>query len=149
MSTRSSGSIAARTIDASGASMSAMTVAAIAGSISARTSPAVSGSRYSATSADNPAGSSVMTAAPSAAAVAVSDSAHAQILPPGTTPTKLTTGYVFTEGPLYDRAGGVYFEDMHPSGQAATNPSHIVRYDIAAGIASVVDANSGGANGDY
>lgn len=72
----------------------------------------------------------------------------ADILPPGTTPTKLVTGYVFTEGPLYDRAGGVYFEDMHPSGQVATNPSHIVRYNIATGVASVVDASSGGANGD-
>ena len=39
-------------------------------------------------------------------------SASAQILPPGTTPTKLTTGYVFTEGALYDHSGGVYFEDM-------------------------------------
>jgi gluconolactonase len=71
------------------------------------------------------------------------------IVLPGTTPIKLSTGYVFTEGPLYDRAGGVYFEDMHPSGQVATNPSHIVRYDIAAGLATVVDPSSGGANGDY
>jgi gluconolactonase len=83
------------------------------------------------------------------AVLAFSFSAHAQILPPGATPTRLTTGYVFTEGPLYDRAGGVYFEDMHPSGQVATNPSHIVRYDIATGVATVVDPSSGGANGDY
>src|SRR5262245_4715944 len=76
-------------------------------------------------------------------------SASAQILPPGTTPTKLATGYVFTEGALYDRAGGVYFEDMHPSGQVATNPSDIVRYNIATGVASVVDPSSGGANGLY
>jgi len=76
-------------------------------------------------------------------------SASAQILPPGTTPTKLTTGYVFTEGALYDHSGGVYFEDMHPSGQVATNPSHMVRYNIAAGMASVVDSSSGGANGLY
>src|SRR5262249_18056398 len=55
--------------------------------------------------------------------------ASAQILPPGETPTKLATGFVFTESPLYDHNGGVYFEDMHPSGQVATNPSHIVRYD--------------------
>ncbi len=72
-----------------------------------------------------------------------------QILPPGTTPTKLATGYVFTEGALYDHNGGVYFEDMHPSGQVATNPSHIVRYNLATGIASVVDPSSGGANGLY
>ena len=81
--------------------------------------------------------------------LALGFSAQAQILSPGTTPTRLSTGYVFTEGPLYDRAGGVYFEDMHPSGQVATNPSHIVRYDVATGIATVVDSSSGGANGDY
>ena len=75
---------------------------------------------------------------------------QAQILPPGTTPTKLSTGYVFTEGPLYDPASAsVYFEDMHPSGQVSTNPSHIVRYDIATGLATVADPSSGGANGDY
>jgi hypothetical protein len=45
--------------------------------------------------------------------------ASAQLLPPGTTPTKLVTGYVFTEGALYDQSGGVYFEDMHPSGLVA------------------------------
>jgi gluconolactonase len=74
---------------------------------------------------------------------------QAQILPPGMTPTKLVTGFVFTESPLYDGAGGVYFEDMHPSGQVATNPSHIVRYDISTGVATVVDSSSGGANGLY
>jgi gluconolactonase len=78
-----------------------------------------------------------------------SSAARAQILPPGTTPTRLSTGFVFTESPLYDHHGGVYFEDMHPSGQVATNPSHIVRYDIATGVASVVDSSSGGANGLY
>src|SRR5437868_2210863 len=83
------------------------------------------------------------------ACLAISFSARAQILPLGATPTRLATGYVFTEGPLYDRTAGIYFEDMHPSGQVATNPSHIVRYDIGAGIATVVDPNSGGANGDY
>ena len=75
--------------------------------------------------------------------------ASAQILPPGATPTKLATGYVFTEGALYDPTGGVYFEDMHPSGQVATNPSHMVRYNFATGVASVVDPSSGGANGLY
>ena len=85
-------------------------------------------------------GLSVVVFLPLAAA-----SASAQILPPGATPTKLTTGYVFTEGALYDPTGGVYFEDMHPSGQVATNPSHMVRYNIATGVASVVDPSSGGA----
>ena len=70
-------------------------------------------------------------------------------MPPGTTPTRLATGFVFTESPLYDHNGGVYFEDVHPSGQVATNPSHIVRYDIATGVATVVDSSSGGANGLY
>ena len=69
-------------------------------------------------------------------------SASAQILLPGATPTKLTTRYVFTEDALYDPTGGVYFEDMHPSGQVATNPSHMMR-------SSVVDPSSRGANGLY
>jgi len=77
------------------------------------------------------------------------DFASAQILPPGTTPTKLAPGYVFTEGALYDPTGGVYFEDMHPSGQVGTNPSHMLRYNIATGVASPVDLSSGGANGLY
>jgi hypothetical protein len=34
---------------------------------------------------------------------------NAQILPPGASVTRLVTGYNFTEGPVYDRAGGVYF----------------------------------------
>ncbi len=76
-------------------------------------------------------------------------SASAQILPPGTTPTRLATGYVFTESPLYDHDGGVYFEDMHPSGQVGTNPSHLVRYNLATGAASIADSSSGGANGLY
>jgi gluconolactonase len=75
--------------------------------------------------------------------------ASAQIQLPGATPTKLATGYVFTEGALYDPNGGVYFEDMHPSGQVATNPSHMLRYNIATGVTSVVDPSSGGANGLY
>jgi len=35
-----------------------------------------------------------------------------QILPPGATPQLLTSGYRFTEGPLFDHAGGLYFSDL-------------------------------------
>jgi gluconolactonase len=77
----------------------------------------------------------------------ISSTSTAQILPAGSTPTKLATGFVFTESPLYDGAGGVYFEDMHPSAQVATNPSRIIRYDIAGQSTSIVDTSSGGANG--
>ena len=65
--------------------------------------------------------------------------ASGQIVPPGTTPTQLVTGYNFTEGPLYDGAGGVFFSDL---GRA-----DIVRYDIASDPAQVVDPSSGAANG--
>jgi len=76
-----------------------------------------------------------------------------QIVPPGATPTKLTPASVsgnslrFTEGPLYDGAGGVYFTDLGPASQPATNPSRIYRYDVASGLTSLVDGASGGANG--
>ena len=79
--------------------------------------------------------------------------ATAQILPPGATPTKLTPTSVggfslrFTEGPLYDRAGGVYFTDLGSANEPADNPSRIFRYDIASGVTSLVDGASGGANG--
>ncbi len=79
--------------------------------------------------------------------------ADAQIVPPGATPTKLTPNVVdgfslrFTEGPLYDGAGGVLFTDLGPANQPATNPSRIFRYDIASGLTSLVDGASGGANG--
>src|SRR4051794_27070676 len=35
-----------------------------------------------------------------------------QILPPGATAQLLTGGYRFTESPLFDHAGGVYFSDL-------------------------------------
>ena len=75
--------------------------------------------------------------------------ASGQILPPGATPTRLATGFVFTEGPLDDGTGGVFFSDMHPSGQVATNPSRIIRYDIGAGTTTIPVTSSGGTNGTY
>lgn len=71
-------------------------------------------------------------------------SASGQILPPGAMVKQLATGYAFTEGPVYDNAGGVLFTNLVFSNQAA---SDIVRYNIATGIATVVDPNSDGANG--
>jgi gluconolactonase len=65
----------------------------------------------------------------------------AQILPPGATVERLARGFSFTEGPLYDGRGGVYFTDIQRN--------DIVRYDIAAGTTQIVDPNSGGANGLY
>ncbi len=86
---------------------------------------------------------------------AVASHSDAAIVPPGTTPMRLTPNSVggnalrFTEGPLYDGAGGVYFTDLGPASQPTTNPSRIFRYDIASGITSVADPASGGANGLY
>lgn len=71
--------------------------------------------------------------------LALTPAAVAGIVPPGATPQQLVTGYGFTEGPLYDGAGGVYFSDM--------SRSDIVRYDIAGGTAQIVDPNSGTSNG--
>jgi gluconolactonase len=73
--------------------------------------------------------------------------AWAQILPPGATPTLLAGPYNFTEGPVYDGAGGVYFTNLLFGNQATRNMSDIIRYDIASGMAQVVDPNSGGSNG--
>jgi len=70
--------------------------------------------------------------------------ATAQILPPGATVTRLVTGYSFTEGPVYDRAGGVYFTNLIFSNQFN---SDIIRYNIDTGMAVVVDPTSDGANG--
>ena len=71
--------------------------------------------------------------------------AQAQLLPAGATATQRSTGYLFTEGPLFDpsvgAAGSVLFTDL--------NRADIVRYDIAAGKAAVVDPNSGAANGMF
>jgi gluconolactonase len=80
---------------------------------------------------------------------------EAQILPVGAVPTKLSPAsvngiaIVFTEGALWDGSGGVYFEDMHPSGTPVTNPSRILHYDVTSGTTTVADALSGGANGMY
>jgi gluconolactonase len=68
----------------------------------------------------------------------------AQILPPGATVTRLATGFNFTEGPVYDRAGGVYFTNLVFSNQFN---SDIIRYDLATRMASVVEPTSDGANG--
>jgi gluconolactonase len=76
---------------------------------------------------------------------AMAGSAAAQLLPAGAAVTRLVTGYGFTEGPLFDAsvgaAGSVLFTDL--------SRSDIVRYDIAAGTAAIVDANSGAANGMF
>ena len=48
-------------------------------------------------------------------------------------------GFGFTEGPTPDGEGGILFSDI--------NNSDIHRFDIAAGTTSVVDSESGGANG--
>jgi gluconolactonase len=72
---------------------------------------------------------------------------HAQILPPGGVAQLLDNGFQFTEGPLYDGRGGVYFSDLGPSAQQSTNPSRIWRYDIASDTSQIVDPISGGANG--
>ena len=79
--------------------------------------------------------------------VVACSSLHAQILPPGATAQLLDTGFKFTEGPLYDGNGGVYFSDLWPSSGQAANPSRIWRYDIAADTSQIVDPNSGTANG--
>src|SRR5262245_22692298 len=84
---------------------------------------------------------------------AAAQSLAVPIVPPGATPARLTPDSVsgnslrFTEGPLYDGAGGVLFTDLGPANQPTTNPSRIYRYDIASGVTSLVDGASGGANG--
>jgi gluconolactonase len=86
---------------------------------------------------------------------AVASHSAASIVPPGAVPTRLTPSSVggnalrFTEGPLYDGAGGVYFTDLGNANLPATDPSRIFRYDIASGVTSVADPASGGANGLY
>jgi gluconolactonase len=71
-------------------------------------------------------------------------SAAGQVLPPGAMVKQLATGYAFTEGPVYDGAGGVLFTNLIFSNQFS---SDIVRYNIGTGVATVVDPNSDGANG--
>lgn len=68
-----------------------------------------------------------------------------QLLPPGGSVQLLTGGYRFTEGPLYDRAGGLYFSDL----DMTHVQSRIYRYDIANHTTTLVDPNSGGTNGTY
>jgi gluconolactonase len=83
----------------------------------------------------------IVTLAISAIAAAPSVAA---ILPAGAIVSRLATGYNFTEGPVYDGNGGVYFTNLVFSNQAN---SDIVRYNIATGMAQIVDPNSDGANG--
>jgi hypothetical protein len=49
--------------------------------------------------------------------VAAGSILHAQILPPGGVAQLLDNGFQFTEGPLYDGHGDVYFSDLGPSAQ--------------------------------
>jgi gluconolactonase len=79
--------------------------------------------------------------------------ANGQILPAGAVPTRLVTStasipIIFTEGPLADGTGGVFFDDMHAS-NGSNGTSRIIRYDIASGTASVPITNSSGTNGTY
>jgi len=62
-----------------------------------------------------------------------------QILPPNALVQRLATGYIFTEGPVYDGNGNLFFTDVQRS--------QIIRYDDATGTTEVVDGSSGGANG--
>lgn len=66
-------------------------------------------------------------------------SCFAQIVPPGAMVERLDTGFAFTEGPVYDNAGGVYFTDQPRD--------DIWRYDIATKTSTKVDDNSNRANG--
>ena len=65
--------------------------------------------------------------------------AQGQILPPDASVERLATGYSFTEGPVYDGKGSLFFTDIQRS--------DIIRYNVATGDTEVVDSNSGGANG--
>ncbi len=72
---------------------------------------------------------------------------QAQLLPPGATAQLLDGNFKFTESPLYDGNGGVYFSDLWPSNNQAAAPSRLYRYEIATDTSTIVDANSGSANG--
>jgi gluconolactonase len=71
-------------------------------------------------------------------------SACADLLPAGATAVRLLlANFGFTEGPLYDPAGGgsILFTNL--------NGQDIVRYDIAAGTTTIPVPNSNAANGLY
>jgi gluconolactonase len=68
-----------------------------------------------------------------------------QTLPVGASVERLATGYSFTEGPVYDGKGSLYFANLYFS----ATPSQIVRYDESTGTSEIVDQNSGMANGMY
>ena len=68
-------------------------------------------------------------------------------------PTRLVTStastpITFTEGPLADGTGGVFFSNMLAS-SGVNGPSQIMRYDIGSGALTIPVTNSGGTNGTY
>lgn len=58
-----------------------------------------------------------------------------QILPDGATVELLATGFNFTEGPVYDGEGSLYFTNIYFS----ATPSQIIRYDESTGSTEVID----------
>lgn len=65
-------------------------------------------------------------------------------LPDGATVELLATGFNFTEGPVYDGEGSLYFTNIY---FFSATPSQIIRYDESTGSTEVIDTNSGMANG--
>jgi hypothetical protein len=65
--------------------------------------------------------------------------AEAQVIPSDAVFERVATGFRFTEGPAYDRQGGVWF--------TAIDDNRILRFDIAAATTEVMVENSGRANG--
>ena len=60
----------------------------------------------------------------------------------------MATGFGFTEGPVADGQGGIWFTDLAPIGaNTRLRRSNILRFEIATGITQVVEENAGGANG--
>ncbi len=62
-----------------------------------------------------------------------------EVLFESTTPERVATGFVFTEGPLWDRSGFLYVSDVDASGH--------YRVDPVTGTKAVIREESGGANG--